>query len=278
MWSTERLPWLKKDSRMLAENGGYVVFTKDWAHYLLLRMGYVKRKANSKVKITVSNFEELKVNFLCDIKAIVLMEEIPSSLILNWDLYHHGQGAKKVSIAGQDDKRQITGVFTVTLDGQFLPPQLIYQGTTAACLPRTKFPADWHVTCSPNHWANEATTKEYIRRIINPYIKKKRQELKLADDHHALSPNCTDRLQPLDLSINKSAKDFLKAKFQQWYSDQIFEQQKDNVPLKPVTFPMHVMKPLGAQWLIQFSSYMDANPDIIRNGFRATGITDVLTT
>ena len=130
----------KKDSRMLAENGGYVVFTKDWAHYLLLCMGYVKRKANSKVKITVSNFEELKVNFLCDIKAIVLMEEIPSSLILNWD--HTGlkyvpvsswtmakEGAKKVSIAGQDDKRQITGVFTVTLDGQFLPPQLIYQGT-----------------------------------------------------------------------------------------------------------------------------------------------------
>ena len=26
----------KKDSRMLAENGGHVVFTKDWAHYLLL--------------------------------------------------------------------------------------------------------------------------------------------------------------------------------------------------------------------------------------------------
>ena len=91
-------------------------------------------------------------------------------------------------------------------------------------------------------------------------------------------PNCTDRLQPLDLSINKSAKDFLKAKFQQWYSDQIFEQQKDDVPLKPVTFPMHLMKPLGAQWLIQFSSYMDANPDIIRNGFRAARITDVLTT
>ena len=41
---------------------------------------------------------------------------------------------------------------------------------------------------------------------------------------------------------------------------------------------MHVMKPLGAQWLIQFSSYMDANPDIIRNGFQAAGITDVLTT
>ena len=64
----------KKDSRMLTENGGHVVFTKDWAHYLLLRMGYVKRKSNSKVKVTMSNFEELKANFLSDIKAVALME------------------------------------------------------------------------------------------------------------------------------------------------------------------------------------------------------------
>lgn len=32
------------------------------------------------------------------------------------------QGFKKVSLAGIDDKRQITGVFAVTLDGDFLPP------------------------------------------------------------------------------------------------------------------------------------------------------------
>jgi len=67
------------------------------------------------------------------------MEEIPDALILNWD--HTAlkyvsvsswtmaeQGAKKVSIAGIDDKHRITGVFTVTLDSQFLLPQLIYQG------------------------------------------------------------------------------------------------------------------------------------------------------
>ena len=30
-------------------------------------------------------------------------------------------------------------------------------------------------------------------------------------------PNCTDQLQRLDLSVNKSAKDFLRGKFQQWY-------------------------------------------------------------
>ena len=33
--------------------------------------------------------------------------------------------------------------------------------------------------------------------------------------------NTTDRLQPLDISVNKTAKHFLKEKFQEWYSDQI---------------------------------------------------------
>ena len=40
----------RKDSRLLVKNGGYMVFTKDWAHHLLARMRLVKRKANSKVK------------------------------------------------------------------------------------------------------------------------------------------------------------------------------------------------------------------------------------
>ena len=251
---------------------------------------------------------------MCSISALVLMEEIPDPLILNWD--HTAlkyvpvscwtmaeQGAKKVSIAGIDDKRQITGVFTGTLDGQFLPVQLIYQGSTKACLPRVQFPTDWHVTSSPNHWANEVTTKDYIEKILNPYLIRKRAELNLASNHHALCifdnfkrqltdevlkllkdsnidivfvpPSCTDMLQPLNLSVNKSAKDYLKSQFQQWYSDQIFEQHNDSTPLQPVKFPMQVMKPLGAQWMINFYSYMQSKPDIVCNGFRAAGITEV---
>ena len=71
-------------------------------------------------------------------------------------------GSKKVPLAGIDDKRQITGVFAVTLDDDFLPPQLIYKGTTPACLPKAKCLTGWHLTHSPNHWANKLTTKVYI--------------------------------------------------------------------------------------------------------------------
>ena len=36
-----------------------------------------------------------------------------------------------------------------------------------------------------------------------------------------LQANCTDRLQPLDLSINKAAKDFLRLQFQDWYAKEL---------------------------------------------------------
>ena len=50
--------------------------------------------------------------------------------------------------------------------------------------------------------------------------------LKLLDNYNLdvvlLPANCTDRLQPLDLSVNKSAKDFLRSQFQDWYAEQVF--------------------------------------------------------
>ena len=33
-----------------------------------------------------------------------------------------------------------------------------------------------------------------------------------------LPPNTTDRLQPMDISINRPGKSFLKAKFEEWYA------------------------------------------------------------
>ena len=48
-------------------------------------MGFVKRKASTKIKLSVEDFEKKKDIFLADIKAIVTMEEIPPELVLNWD-------------------------------------------------------------------------------------------------------------------------------------------------------------------------------------------------
>jgi len=55
------------------------------------------------------------------------------------------EGSKCVDLARIDDKRQITVVLTVTLYGNFLPVQLVYQGKTSACLPHAKSPSGWHI-------------------------------------------------------------------------------------------------------------------------------------
>ena len=47
----------------------------------------------------------------------------------------------------------------------------------------------------------------------------------LLDSNHVyvvrVPPNCTGHLQPMDLAVNKSVKDFLRKKFQVWYSEQV---------------------------------------------------------
>ena len=80
--------------------------------------------------------------------------------------------------------------------------------------------------------------------------------------------NCTDCLQPLDLSVNKPVKDFLKGKLELWYFD-LMSEQGDSTPIK---FPMQLMKPLGAQWMMDVHCYIQDHPEIIKNGFRAAGI------
>ena len=215
--------------------------------------GLCQEEGNTKAKVTVEDFEAHKKQCLFDIMATVEMQEIPPELIINWDQtgikivpvsswMMEKRGAKRVEIAGVDDKRQITAVFAATPIGEFLPFQVIYQGKTPACLPKVAFLCDWDMTYTPNRWSNEQTMMTYIEKIIVPYVKQKREQLNLDNDHPALAifdvlkgqyteevlktlednhiervlvpANCTDRLQPLDLSINKPVKEFLRRKFQ----------------------------------------------------------------
>ena len=60
------------------------------------------------------------------------MDKIPPSLVINWDQtaiqyvlvssWTMEQGAKRVEIAGKDDKWQITAVLACTMSEDVLPP------------------------------------------------------------------------------------------------------------------------------------------------------------
>ena len=278
----------------------------------------MKRRGTTTAKINPDNFENLRETFLEQIRSTVLFEDIPLDLIFNWDQTGlnyvpvsnwtmEKEGAKRVEIKGLDDKRQITAMFGGTLTGEFLPMQPVYQGRTTQCHLNSKFPDDWHITHSDNHWSNETTMINYIAKIIIPFVRKKHRELKKTEDQVALAifdefkgqvtqaccemlwenkilfirvpANCTDRLQPLDISLNKAAKDFLRRRFQEWYSNQILKQLNDGVEVKdlvPVDIHLSTIKPIGAEWIKSMFYYFSNKPEIIRNGFKHVGITGVL--
>ena len=121
-----------KDGGYLAESGGYIEITKAWAKSLMKCMVYVKRKVSNAGKVTLSNFAELKEEFLADISAEALMNDIPPQLIFNWDqtaiqLVPTGQWTmnqakdKVISIAHSDDKCQITAVVAASMSGECIP-------------------------------------------------------------------------------------------------------------------------------------------------------------
>jgi len=83
--------------------------------------------------------------------------------------------------------------------------------------------------------------------------------------------NCTDRLQPLDVSVNKAVKIQLRAEFQAFYIRQVFKQRQEGQP-KNIDLKMSAIQPLSAAWIEAACNYVKNKPEIIINGFKETGI------
>ena len=52
----------KSDRNLLAENGGPITISSNWAKSLLYRINFVKRRGSSTAKMTVANFEAARSN------------------------------------------------------------------------------------------------------------------------------------------------------------------------------------------------------------------------
>ena len=52
--------------------------------------------------------------------------------------------------------------------------------------------------------------------------------------------DCTDKLQSMDLAINKPLKDAMKRKFQTWYAKEMLQQLSSNISLKIVKIDFRI--------------------------------------
>ena len=263
--------------------------------------------------MSAEKFESQRKAFLRQIARMVKLRSIPDTLVINLDqtgvkLVLSGdwtmaaEWSRRVEIVGLGDKRQITATFAATLKGTFLPMQILYQGKTDRCHPKFKFPDGFDILChTPNHWQNEQTCIRFCENIIFPYVKKTREEmgaptqkaLLLMDNFSGqttpsmlekfedkgivvvfVPASTTDRLQPLDVSTNKSAKEFLHMKFRQWYASEVEKQLQAGVAEGDISVKMGmpVMKEVGGRWLTALYDKFRSEPTIITNGFKKVGI------
>ena len=126
---------------------------------------------------------------------------------------------------------------------------------------------------------------QYVDNIIAPYVERVREMLgenkaavvimdnfkgqivdsvinKLEDLNILvclLPPNTTDRLQPLDIAVNKPAKTSMKGKFEEWYAYEVVKQLEGQNGLNeiiPVDLGLPCLKELGGQWLVEMKEYI----------------------
>ena len=217
------------------------------------------------------------------------------------------KGTANVPISGVDDKRAITATFSITFDNKFLPMQLIYKGKTHQSLPKVDFPPGFSLSVNEKHFSNEKESLKFFEEIILPYIEKEREILG-SDSQRGLlifdvfrgqttdsffealkannviatkiPPNMTHLYQPLDLTVNKFAKDYTQQKFGEWFSRQINiglenGQELDDIE---IDYRLSVLKPLHAKWLISLYNHMSSQEgkEIIASGWKKSGIYDAL--
>ena len=131
---------------LLKEHGRHIDLNKSWAKSFLTRLDYVKRKGTRTARKIPPDFPEMKASFLNKVAEAVSTFHIPPAMVVNcdqtgskmvpvnpWSLA--AEGSKQVAIVSLDDKREITVLLSVSLDGQLLPPQVIYAGKTPRCHP-----------------------------------------------------------------------------------------------------------------------------------------------
>ena len=129
--------------------------------------------------------------------------------------------------------------------------QLLYGGKTSKSLPAVEFPKGFSLSVNPTHYSNSEESIKIIAEIIILYAEQEIEKLNVPDNHSALlimdvfrgqmtdavlelltkhnillvkvPNNMTHLFQPLDLTVNSWAKNFVRDKFAAWYAAQIKE-------------------------------------------------------
>ncbi|EJD54964.1 hypothetical protein AURDEDRAFT_49858, partial [Auricularia subglabra TFB-10046 SS5] len=168
--------------------------------------GFSKRRPTRAAQKVPANAAQIGDDYFLRNAYVTDRKYIPPELTVNSDQtqspYAHGEsatwsesGAKQVSVIGQEEKRAFTLNVGISMSGELLPFQAIYQGMTRRSLPKPDArgqdrAAEIGILFEPSmtktYWSTQATMRSYVDNILVPYYERQCALLGLGDDQEFL--------------------------------------------------------------------------------------------
>ena len=182
----------------------------------------------------------------------------------------------------QSEKNRITAVLCCTAAGKLLPPFVIFKGKTLRPLKNVKIPGGVVCTTQEKAWMDENGMIKWIEKVWSPYVSSKPALLSLDtfSAHFtkkvmdafakcnttllAIPGGCTSVLQPLDISINKPFKSYLR---QLWCQHMVDEAEKGvTTKITPAS------KSQMLEWIKEANDRVESKPNTVKKSFEVAGI------
>jgi DDE superfamily endonuclease len=296
--------------------------------WLRCKCGFTYKKATTSGQKLPTDWKK-QVDLMIDrAAAVVSVHKVAHpSLVINWDqsavvlmptpVYsYHSKKDKHVSVVGQDEKRQITAVVAGALSGEVLPLQLIFTGQDKNAQKKQAVPSlssilstriiqdGWDLTQTHNHWSSQQSMLDYVQKIIDPWVKRKREEHNCLDSHVLLlfdcwsvhkskefmdwmraerpdyhivfiPAGCTGKAQPADVIMQRPFKCEISNRFLQWTTDTLAAQLQagtDDIPDLMIDKRMPVLKPLLVQWAWESWNLLRERREMLVKGWAKIGL------
>ncbi|GES91790.1 pogo transposable element with KRAB domain [Rhizophagus clarus] len=286
----ELIEWVKEARSQLKTVTRYMWVDGFMSHHKL-----VNRRKTTVAQRLPEDYVEQQGNFLSYIlyrrnehnyplSLIGNMDETPMAFNLPSNNTIEQSGTKTVSILSTGHERSnFTVVLACMADGTKLPPVIIFKLKN---IPREVFPDGVIIRTNPEGWMNENEMTWWIENVWtrrasrnnNPrsllvldsfsahktdVVKQRFREKKT--DLAVIPGGLTSRLQPLDVSLNRSFKAKVRNLYNNWMSEAI----KDYTPSGKIKRPSYS---LVASWVKEGWDAIDTS--MIRRSFKCCGISN----
>ena len=183
---------------------------------------------------------------------------------------------------------------------------MIYQGAIKRCLPNYKFPKEFNVTYTKNHWSNLEKCVALFEKIIFPYLRAKKIELGYPQEQFSLTildtfkgqdnegikslclenncelvivpHNLTNKFKALDVTIRQKAKKFVSNQSNKLYAERVSRQltnRKSPIDVK-VSLKLNDLKTLHAKWVVEMYKYLKEQKQSVIKGFENAGLMEAM--